>query len=491
MIEKEINQIKTQNDHCKTCLTNEEYDYELIIIGGGAGGFSAATKASELGIKTLMINGGLPIGGTCVNVGCVPSKILIEMSNDYYYTTKSTYDALTGSCNTEFNFKTAIDEKHKLVSGLRKSNYIDVSTTFKGVEIIEGRGKFISPNEIKVNKNIYSAKNFIIATGSRPKIIPFKGIDKVPYITNRELLSIEELPKKLIVIGAGPIGLELAQAFTHFGSKVIVLEKESQILPRIDREIANELQKNLEDEGIQIKLNVNIEELSKDNGDKIVSTTIDYKKALFIGDEILISIGVTPNSDCLDLEKGGAKVGKGGFIEVNKELQTSQPHIYAVGDVVGNAFLETVAAKEGYIAASNLFQGTHKSINYEAVPQAIFTSPQVAVVGLSEDEFIKKYGSCNCRTIDVATIPKAQALKETRGMIKMLVHPETDLILGVSIVSPMAADLIHEATLAVKFKMTVDDIIDTVHVFPTISEGIKRVAQAFKRDITIMSCCVE
>jgi mercuric reductase len=172
-------------------------------------------------------------------------------------------------------------------------------------------------------------------------------------------------------------------------------------------------------------------------------------------------------------------------------MQTSAPHVWAAGDVVGKAFLETVAAKEGYLAAGNALEGTLKSIDYDSVPKAVFTDPQVASVGVTEVGLMKRINACSCRTVEIAQVPKAQAIKETRGLVKMVIHPETEVIVGVHMVAPMAADLIHEAALAVKFKLTVDDIVDTVHVFPTIGEAIKRVAQSFKRDISTMSCCVE
>ncbi len=193
----------------------------------------------------------------------------------------------------------------------------------------------------------------------------------------------------------------------------------------------------------------------------------------------------------MGLEAAGVEVNPRGFIVVNDELQTSAAHIWAAGDVVGKTFLETVAAKEGFIAAGNALEGTKKTIDYDSVPKAVFTDPQVASVGLTEEEYMRRYNVCACRTIEIAKVPKAMAIKETRGKVKMAIDPKTEAVAGVHMVAPMAADLIHEATLAVKFKLTIDDIVDTVHVFPTMSEAIKRVAQSFKRDISQMSCCVE
>jgi len=279
--------------------------------------------------------------------------------------------------------------------------------------------------------------------------------------------------------------------YAHFGTRVTVLERERQVLPLMEPEVADELRRCLEAEGITIHTRVDIDEVREDGGLKVVEAKVGTSRLTVEAEELLLATGVTPNSDDLGLEAAGVAVDRRGFITVNDELQTSAPHIWAAGDVVGRLFLETVAAKEGYAAASNALEGAHRTLDYDSVPKAVFTSPQVASVGLTEAEIMKRYGVCSCRTVEVAQVPKARAVKETRGLIKMVVHPETQAIAGVHMVAPLAADLIHEATLAVKFKLTVDDIIDTVHVFPTLSEGIKLVAQSFKRDITRMSCCVE
>lgn len=464
--------------------------FDIIMIGGGAGGFAAATKASELGAKAVIINGGLPIGGTCVNVGCVPSKILLEIASEFYNPQHPRFKALGKGHSVAFNFEAAIEEKDEMVLGLRGGNYTRVAEGL-ALPVIEGKARFISANQVEVNGQTLEADKFIIATGSRPRILPFKGIDKVSYITNREALSLSRLPKSMIVIGAGPIGLEFAQIYARFGTKVTVLEKENQILPLAETEIADELQRCLEEEGIEIHTGVDVEELRQEGDLKIVKARAGTLQTTVEGEELLLAIGVTPNSEDMGLETAGVKVSQRGFIEVDDNLRTSAPHIWAAGDVVGKAFLETVAAKEGYVAASNALEGSNKTIDYDAVPKAVFTDPQVASVGITEEEEMRRLNTCACRTLEIAQVPKAQAIKETRGKIKMGVHPETGVILGVHIVAPMAADLIHEATLAVKFKLTTDDIIDTVHVFPTMSEAIKRVAQSFKRDLSKMSCCVE
>jgi len=444
-----------------------------------------------LRVRTAIVNDGLPLGGTCVNVGCVPSKHLLAVSDEYFYPQRPAFDALQGEHKLSLNFQAAIEEKGRLVTGLRESNYVDVLASLRGVEYIEGRARFINSNSIEVNERSLSAAKFLIATGSKPAILPFTGIEAVGYVTNREAMELKERPRSLIVIGAGPIGLELGQMFLHFGTRVTVLEKIPQILPRVEAEVANELQRVLEEEGLEIHCACDIKRVWQEGETRNVEADVMGRTQVFQADQLLLATGVVPNAVDLGLDSAGVRTNSRGFVEVNEYLETSAPGIYAAGDVVGKMFLETIAAKEGAVATANAFDGARQTIDYDSVPAAVFTNPQVATVGLTEEEEMRRLGTCACRTVEVARIPKAKAIKETRGLMKMVVHPESHKVLGVHMVAPHAADLIHEAVLAVKFGLTVEDIIDTVHVFPTLSEGIKLAAQAFTRDISVMPCCVE
>ncbi|MGQ9632322.1 MAG: mercury(II) reductase [bacterium] len=464
-------------------------NFDLVILGGGAAAFAAATRANELEVKTAMINAGT-IGGTCVNVGCVPSKHLLEVGNAHFYPGRIPFRSIKGD-GSSLDFPEAIREKDEVIGALRQSNYVNVVEGMKHVTLIEGRGKFVSPSEVDVDGERIRGEKFIIATGSSSRILPFLGIDDVDYITNVEALNLKRLPKSMVVVGAGPLGLEFAQMYRHFGTNVTVLEKEPRILPLAEPEVSDELQRCLEEEGIEIHTGIDIERVWQDGGRKFVSARTNGGNQTFEGEELLMATGVIPNTKDLALREAGVKVDGRGFVEVNDHLQTSAPHIFAAGDVVGRAFLETVAAKEGAVAAANALEGAGRTIDYDSIPRAVFTMPQVASVGLTEEELMRRYNICSCRTVRVEQIPKARAIKETRGLIKMVIHPRTSQVVGVHIVAPLAADMIHEATLAVKFKLTIDDIIDTVHVFPTMSEGIKLAAQAFVRDISRMSCCVE
>ena len=475
--------------------------HNLVTIGGGAAAFAAATKANDLGKTALMINTGLPIGGTCVNVGCMPSKNLLTVGDEFYYGQHSRFKALLNGHKPSFDFAAAIAEKDEIVASARQSNYINVIESMDDITYLEGRARFISPNQVEVNGDIYEAGKFIIATGSSTKPLPVPGLDETGWLNNVTAMELTDPPESMIVIGGGPLGLEFAQMFSHFGTRVTVLEAMDQILPRHEPEVAAELQKALEEEGIRFRIGVTVESVRKENRQKVVTVRTGkgaQRRHSFKADteelgaqELLLAAGVQANTTDLGLERAGVETEANGFIKVNQFYQSDNPDIFAAGDCVGRMALETVAAKEGSLAAENGLTGSQKAIEYDQVPSAVFTNPQVASVGLTEEEEMRRFNACACRTIYMDAVPKADVVKENRGVFKMVIHPSNSKVLGVHIVSPYAADLIHEATLAVKFGLTVDDIIDTVHVFPTLSEGIKRVAQAFTRDISVMSCCIE
>lgn len=437
-----------------------------------------------------MINDGLPIGGTCVNVGCVPSKHLLEVGKEIFYPQRPRFEAIAPAKNG-FAFARAIREKNQLVETLRQANYLDVLDHQKQhVTFVKGRAEFVSEKEVAVNDERYRARKFLIATGSSTRILPFPGLDQVSYLTNVTLMNLEKQPQSLIVIGAGPLGLEFAQMFAHFGTKVTVVEIEKQILPLEEPKIAAELHKKLAAEGITIYAGARTQSVAEEKGRKIVNVGVNGETLRLAADELLMATGVVGNVKNMGLEKIGVELEKGSYVKVDKHFRTSVDNIYAAGDVIGPPFLETIAAKEGNFAAQNSLNKAKKSINFDEVPHAVFTSPEVASVGLTEAEYMRRYKYCYCRTIDFSRVPKALAVKDTRGVIKMVIHHEKRTVRGVHICAPVAADMIHEATLAVKFGLNIDDIIDTVHVFPTFSEAIKLVAQSFVTDIGKMSCCV-
>lgn len=464
--------------------------YDLIIIGGGAGAFASAIKANELGAKTLLVNKGLPLGGTCVNVGCVPSKTLL-FAGEVMHLAKSHNIPGIDIEVKNFDFQRVVVDELDLVARLREEKYEKVLKGLEKITHIEAKVKFISSNEIETDGKRYAADKFIIAAGSTATPPSVEGIKEAGYITHIGGLKLQKQPQELIVLGAGAVGLEFAQMYARFGTKVTILQRGSSIFRKGEKELTDRLAEILTKEGITIKTNVNLKTVRKQDGKKVVSYEVDGKQEEILGDEILVATGKTPNTKDLELNKAGVKVDEKQAIEVSPQFQTSQSHIFAVGDVVALPLRqEPSAGREGTLAAENALKETKNSIDYNAVPYTIFTDPQLAGVGLTEDEAMKLLGRCLCRTVSFADIPKAIIMRRAEGLIKLVIHPENKLILGVHILAPQAAELISQAIWLIKDNKTIDDVANSLPMFPTLSESIKIAALSFTKDISKLSCCI-
>ncbi|NUU98951.1 hypothetical protein XO12_02065 [Marinitoga sp. 1154] len=457
--------------------------YELIIIGGGAAGFSAALEAERKNKKTLIINNNenIEIGGTCVNVGCFPTKHLLYKAELIYKIQNNIFEGI--KTNLQIDYSKIIEEKDKLVLKARKEKYIKILKNLKNVEFLNGKAKFIDKNTIIVNNKKIKGEKFLIATGSRTYIPQIPGLENIEFLTNKEALDLKELPDKLIIIGGGALGLEFAQIFSRFGSKVVILEATNHIMNGVDDDFERLISNYLKDEGIKIIKNAKIKVI-KNN----VVILEDDKKIQF--DKLLIAAGRVANTDDLGLEKINIKLGNRKEIVVDKYLKAVE-NIWAAGDVIGNPMLETIAAKEGNLAVKNMYSESKEKMDYSIIPYAIFTDPQFASVGLTEKEAKKNDIKIKCNFVKLENLPKAIAIKDTKGAIRFVINENTEEILGIQLLSPLAGDIIHEATMIIKNKMKIKEVIETIHVFPTLSEIIKLGAQDFKRDISKMSCCVE
>ncbi|MCH8244619.1 mercury(II) reductase [Patescibacteria group bacterium] len=464
--------------------------YDLIIIGGGAGAFAAAIRANELKTKTLLVNAGLPLGGTCVNVGCVPSKTLLWAGEVMHQAKNHGIPGVELKLKN-FDFQKVIQNELNLVERLRTEKYEKVLQSLEHVTFKEGKAEFVSPNEITVNKQRYAGERFVIATGSTANVPPIEGIKEVGYITHIEALRLKKQPKELIVVGAGPVGLEFAQMYSRFGTKVTILEYGPSIFGPGEPELISKLSEILTNEGITIYTGAKATKARMEKGKKVLTFEVQGKESEVIADEILLAAGKTPNTKELLLKKANVETDKKQAVIVNQFFVTSNPNIFAVGDVTNLPLrLETTAGKEGTLVAENAVNGSQNTIDYNAVPYAIFTDPQYASVGFTEDQQMKETGVCACRTVSFKDIPKAIVLNRTEGLIKMGIDPKTKQILGVHILAPNAGDLIAQAMMLVKNKSTIDDVINSLPVFPTMSEAIKIVALSFVKDISKLSCCV-
>ncbi|MFW9879108.1 MAG: mercury(II) reductase [Candidatus Thorarchaeota archaeon] len=464
--------------------------YDLIIIGGGSAGFAAAMKANDLKIKTLMVNNDtIGLGGTCVNVGCVPTKYLLNIGDLINESREQRFEGIKSSISV--NFHEVIEGKNNLIKQLQFDKYENVLKKLPNVDLVEGNAKFISNSEIQVdNQTVFQAKNFIIATGSSSLIPPIKGIEQVDYITNIEALQLKKLPKSMIVIGGGALGVEFAQLFSRYGTKVNLFEMLDRIVPNEEPEISKYLEDYFQEEGIEIYTNAKIIEIENDSSEKIIKLLIKNEESSFKAEHILIAAGRKPNTHNLGLEKVDINLGKKGEIIVD-EFMNAGENIWAAGDVIGEPMLETVAAREGMIAANNALSNEQIKMDYRIVPHAIFTNPQVGSVGLTDLQANLLGFDCRCNTIPIGFVAKSKILKDDRGLLKIVINRKTEEILGIHILSANAANLIHESVVIIKNHMTLDDVINTIHVFPTLSEAIKLTAQSFKRDISVISCCIE
>ncbi|MBI2664645.1 mercury(II) reductase [Candidatus Woesearchaeota archaeon] len=465
--------------------------YDLIILGGGAAAFAAANRANLLGKKTLMINDSkiLPLGGTCVNVGCVPSKIMLHQGSEYYYPAHSSFKAVKVKGTADF--VEALKETKQMIEGFRKKNYGNVIKKQEHVGYKEGKASFVDEHTVSVGDSEYSADYILIATGASTSVPPIEGIEKIAYLTNKNVFELKKKPKSVIILGAGPQGMEFSQIFHHFGIKTTVLQRSDRVLPKFDPDISAEVQRHLQAEGIQILTGVEAKEVKKTKTGLQLTAVVKGKKRTFSAAALFLGTGLQPHTKKLEAQNAGVKLDKRGFVKVNRHFRTSRQHIFAAGDVTGMMPLETTAAKEGNLAVLNMFENAKKSINYRQVPYAVFTSPEAAAVGITEAEYMQRYKTCMCSTIKLDHVEKALAIKDARGIIKMVLEHRTRRVLGVQIAGPQAADIITLATYAIRNKMTIDDIKDTVHVFPTLSEMIKKVAQSFTQNLNEMACCVE
>ena len=472
--------------------------FDLVILGRGAAAFSAAIKASELsnGEITIAMIGTGPLGGTCVNVGCVPSKYLLEASHSVF---RLEHPKMPGIHTTPVNydFSEVMNGLRSYVANARDSKYVQVIENYRNVNLFDGLGKFVDKKTVMVSDPdgneiaLVSGSNILIATGSHPTVPNIEGLNETGFLTSDTIWDLTELPESVAIIGGGAIGLELGQALLHFGSKVTVIEALDSLLPQIEPEIGSAMKKYLEKEGMKFYLRARISSVNGSGNRKSIDVITHKGKEKVEIHEIIVATGRQPNTPYLNLKAAGVDTDSRGQIVTSETMKTSAPGIYAAGDCVSKKmFLETLAAREGVIAVRNMF-GEDLKIDYDSATWAVFTSPQVAGVGMIENEFSQKNGSCSCRVFSLENLTKASIMGETEGIIKITVDPKDNRVVGMHIMAPNATDIITEGAYAIRNGYTIDEIIETSHIFPSFSEGVKLAAQSFIRDLSKMACCVE
>ena len=471
------------------CNVDTEKKFDLIIIGGGSAAFAASIHADSMKVSTLMINGGLPFGGTCVNVGCVPSKFLIRAAESIRHASVSNFNGVTAGKPT-INFAEIIKQKTALVNDMQQRKYMDLLPGLPHLKVIEGKAKFIEKNIVEVNGELYEGSKIIIATGATTLIPEISGINDVPYLTSKTLFELEQQPQSLIIFGAGYIALEIAQAYQRMGTKVTIIQRSESILSKETKDITDELEKHLADEGINFLKGTTINKVWKEGTIiKISYTTSTGETEAIEGSHIVIATGTKGNTADLGLEKTGIETTERGLIKVDELLKTSSEDIFAIGDVTTNPPFVYTAAYEGGKAVINAFKPQQKQTDFSVLPWVVFTDPQVAGVGIDEREAEEKGIPHQVTTFYLKDIPRSIVALDTRGFIKLIRNPENDLLLGARIVAPEGGELLMQLSLMIKYKIPLKEIVGMFHPYLTLSEGVKLAAMSFTTDVKKMSCC--
>jgi len=452
----------------KQILFKEKVD--VAVLGGGPGGYVAAIRASQLGGKVALIERE-KLGGTCVNKGCVPTKALLETVKIYDLLKKSSEFGIEVN-NFKLNFKEALNKANSIGSEI--SEKLSILMEKKGIKVIYGFGRFKKPGVIEVSgkENIeVNAEKIIIASGSLPLKPPIPGVESKNVLTTDEALKIEEPPESFVVIGGGAVGIEFSTIFNDSDVDTCLIEMMPHILPGEDEEIADYLKQLMQDDGIKIYVNAKALKIEEENKSKIVYVSTPEGNKTIQGDAVLLAIGRKPLIENIGLENIDVKI-EGGKILVNDKMETNVPGVYAVGDVIGKFMLAHTAMQEGIIAAENAM-GLNSKMDYRVVPRCVYSWPETAFIGLTEKKAKEMFESIETALFPFSANGRAETLRESRGVVKIVFEEETEEILGVQIVGLNASELIHEVALAMKVEATVDDLAHMIYAHPTLSEAVK------------------
>jgi dihydrolipoamide dehydrogenase len=455
--------------------------FDVVIIGSGPGGYVSAIRCAQLGFKTAIIEKYATLGGTCLNVGCIPSKALLASSHHYSEIAHFAEHGIEVSGEVKVNLEKMIARKQAVVD--QTSGGVKFLMDKNKITVLEGLGSFVDTTHVAVSKadgtsETVEAKNIIIATGSKPSSLPFIKIDKERIITSTEALKLKEVPKHLVIIGGGVIGIELGQVYLRLGAQVSVVEFMDRIIPGMDASLSKELTKVLKKQGMKFYVSHKVKSVER-KGD-MVTVQADNAKGETItleGDYTLVSVGRRPYTGGLNADKAGVKISDRGMVEVNDHLQTNIPNIYAIGDVVRGAMLAHKAEEEGAMVAE-ILAGQKPHINYNLIPGVVYTWPEVAAVGQTEEQLKASGVDFKSGSFPFKALGRARASGDLDGFVKILADAKTDEVLGVHMIGARCADLIAEAVTAMEFKASAEDISRMSHAHPTFAEAIKEAALA-------------
>ncbi len=461
-------------------------EYELLILGSGSAAFAAAIRATDLGASVALCESNT-IGGTCVNIGCVPSKAMLAAGELYHRAGHSPFPGV-GTSVSSLDLGALVRSKDELVDQLRYEHYENLAEEY-GFTLLCGHGEFTGPETFSCDGEELRADQFVIATGASPSIPPIPGLEEAGYLTSTTALELKDLPESLVVIGANAIGLEMGQLFQHLGSRVTVLEALPRIAPFEEPEISGLLAKVLTDEGAAVHTGVKVLRVEREGERRTVVFEEDGEERRAECEQVLVATGRRPNTAGLGLDKAGAQLTDRGAVKVDEFLGTTNRRIWAAGDVTGAPQFVYVAAAQGSIVADNAIGNAGRTVDWSALPRVTFTSPQVASVGMTEDEAAKAGLKIESRVLPLDVVPRALVNRETRGLFKVVAEEGSRRVLGVHVLAENGGDVILAGVYAVKKRMTVQDLAETWAPYLTMAEGLKLTAQTFTRDVHKLSCC--
>ncbi|MFN4764337.1 dihydrolipoyl dehydrogenase [Gillisia sp. Q332] len=460
--------------------------YDVAIIGSGPGGYVAAIRCAQLGLKTAIIEKYSTLGGTCLNVGCIPSKALLDSSHHYDDAIKHFEEhGIDISGEVKINLEQMMKRKSTVVS--QTCDGVKFLMDKNKIDVIHGVGSFKDATHVNIDKTeggaeTIEAKNIIIATGSKPASLPFIKLDKERVITSTEALTLKEIPKHMVVIGGGVIGLELGQVYSRLGAEVTVVEYMDRIIPTMDSALSRELSKVLKKQGMKLNVSHKVKSVER-NGDEVIIKADDKKgnEVEFKADYCLVAVGRKPFTDGLNADAAGVEIGERGMITVNEHLQTNIKNIYAIGDVVRGAMLAHKAEEEGTFVAE-VIAGQKPHIDYNLIPGVVYTWPEVSAVGKTEEELKEAGVDYKEGKFPMRALGRSRASGDTDGFVKILTNAKTDEVLGVHMIGARVADLITEAVTAMEFRASAEDIARMSHAHPTYAEAVKEAAMAATGD---------
>ncbi len=465
-----------------------ETDFDLIVVGGGSAGFAAAIRAAEEGARVLMVNHG-PIGGTCVNIGCVPSKFLIRAMEHYHRAGEARY-AGVHTAQAALHWHRLVAQKDALVAELRQAKYQDVLAAYPTITYRQGQARLREGPAVEVGSEVYRAPKVVLATGARPWAPPIPGLAEAGYLTSTTALDLRALPRTLAVLGGNAVGLELAQVFARAGVAVTLVELLPRIAPFEDEDVSRELARHLETEGIRILTGARTERVERGaRGYRLHITLAEGETQVLEVEQLLVATGRRPNTQNLGLDALGIETNRRGAILVDEYARTSHPDVYAAGDCADLPQFVYVAAHSGTVAAENALLGNHRTLDLEFFPRVIFTDPQVAAAGMTEAQAREAGYAVEARTLDLEHVPQALTAWDLRGFVKLVADRTSGRLLGAHIVAPGAGEIIQTAVLAMRAGLSVQDLGRMLFPYLTLSEGLKLAAQTFEKDVTKLSCC--